>query len=227
MKPQTNTYGIALLDKPSAKTSFHLVSFLRKLSNVRCIGHAGTLDPFATGLMVLLVGKPYTKLSNQFLLSDKVYEGTIQLGQSTDSYDIDGSVVSTSDHVPSLEDVQQALTQFQGEIDQFPPMYSAKKVNGKKLYELARKGIEIPRKAKRVTLTTHLVRYEYPYIEIKVSCSSGTYIRSIAHDLGQVLGCGAFLKTLRRTHVGSFSIKDAQKCEDLSTIEDLNLRTSF
>lgn len=225
MSPDPSSYGIVLLDKPAQKTSFHLVSFLRKLTSVKKIGHAGTLDPFATGLMVMLVGKPFTKLSNLFLKATKSYVGLIHLGQTTDSYDIDGQVLTTSDYRPSETEVKNAIeTHFQGEIDQIPPMFSAKKVDGKKLYELARKGIEIPRQSKKVRVQTTLLRYEYPFIEIDVSCSSGTYIRSIAHDLGQILGCGAFLETLRRTRVGPFLLEDAQSCQSLTSKDDLHLR---
>ncbi|MCH9633316.1 MAG: tRNA pseudouridine synthase B [Chlamydiae bacterium] len=216
--------GLALLNKPKGKTSFYLVSFLRKLTGVRCIGHAGTLDPFATGLMVMLIGRPYTRLSNRFLLSDKAYNAQIHLGRTTDSYDIDGELISTSDKIPTLVEVEQAILKFQGEILQCPPMFSAKKIGGKKLYELARKGIEIPRESKKVRVAIILHDYTYPHIHLTVTCSSGTYIRSIAHDLGQLLGCGAFLETLVRTHVGSFNLESAQNCDELLTIDDLNLR---
>ncbi len=220
-------FGLALLDKPKDKTSFYLVSFLRRLTNVRCIGHAGTLDPFATGLMVMLIGRPYTKLSNRFLLSDKEYSAKICLGSTTDSYDVDGETKSTSDKKPTLLEIEALLPEFQGEILQCPPMFSAKKVNGKKLYELARKGIEIKRESKKVRVEIDLISYNYPYLKLNVKCSSGTYIRSIAHDLGQRLGCGAYLETLVRTKVGPFSLNESQDCALLTDPSKLQIRRQF
>lgn len=220
-------YGLALLNKPKGKTSFYLVSRLRRLLNVKCIGHAGTLDPFATGLMILLVGKPFTKLSNRFIALNKEYHAKVCLGKTTDSYDIDGKVTKTSDKKPTLEELQKALEQFQGQQEQIPPMFSAKKVQGKKLYELARKGIEIQREPKLVEIEVELLSFRYPHLELYVRCSSGTYIRSLAHDLGEVLGCGAHLEELKRTRIGNFSVEDAQDLSDLTEPEDLNLRKCF
>lgn len=220
-------FGLALLNKPKDKTSFYLVSFLRRLTNVRCIGHAGTLDPFATGLMVMLIGRPYTKLSNRFLLSDKAYSAKICLGSTTDSYDVDGVTKSTSDKIPTQLEIEALLPEFQGEILQYPPMFSAKKVQGKKLYELARKGIEIEREPKKIRVEIDLISYNYPYLELDVRCSSGTYIRSIAHDLGQRLGCGAYLEKLVRTQVGPFSLEESQDCTLLTDPSKLLIRRQF
>lgn len=200
--------GILLVDKPKNKTSFTLVGALRRLFKVKKIGHAGTLDPFATGVMVMLVGKQYTKLSDRFLGADKEYTATVHLGIETDSYDCDGKIIEEKNLVPTKKDLDLALESFQGEVLQTPPMFSAKKKNGKKLYELARKGISIEREPVRVFIKIHLIRYEYPYIELQVNCSKGTYIRSIAHDLGQILGCGAHLSTLQRVRSGAFHLKD-------------------
>ena len=188
MKQQVQSLsGIALIDKPLHKSSFYLVSFLRKLTGVRCIGHAGTLDPFATGVMVLLIGKPFTRLSNQFIQEDKEYIARLKLGETTDTYDLEGSILNTSDLEPSLLQIENAIAKMQGAMSQTPPMFSAKKVNGKKLYELARAGKTIERAPKTIHIQTELLSYSYPYLDFKVTCSSGTYIRSIGHDIGQML----------------------------------------
>lgn len=206
--PPETIEGILLIDKPKGFTSFTLVRILRKRFGVQKIGHAGTLDPLATGVMVLLIGKRYTRISNTFLECDKEYVAEIFLGSTTDTYDAEGAVIDQSSFVPSKEEVDLAIASFQGKIEQIPPMYSAKKQDGKKLYDLARKGIEVTRKAVIVDLSTYLIRYEYPYIEIRVVCSKGTYIRSIAHDLGKLLGCGAHLSNLKRTRSGTFTLSD-------------------
>lgn len=201
--------GILLIDKPKGKSSFFLVAVLRRLLKVKKIGHAGTLDPFATGVMVLLIGKQYTKLSNQFLGAEKEYIATVRLGIETDSYDCDGQILEENTHIcPTPEELAAALAHFQGEVLQIPPMFSAKKKDGKKLYELARKGLSIEREAVKVTMRTELLSYAYPEVILKVNCSKGTYIRSIAHDLGKLLGCGAHLTALQRTKSGSFLLSE-------------------
>lgn len=200
--------GILLINKPKGKTSFSLVSLLRKRLGVKKIGHAGTLDPFATGVMVMLIGRNYTKLSDQFLTNDKEYVTTLHLGITTDTFDTEGTVLEKSDLVPTLEQINHAIDSFQGEIEQIPPMFSAKKVNGKKLYELARKGIEIARKAVKVNVQIELLSYQYPYLQLKVACSKGTYIRSLGEDIGKQLGCGAHLCVLQRTRSGKFKLED-------------------
>ena len=199
---------LILIDKPSGKTSFDLVAGLRRVSNVKKVGHAGTLDPFATGVMLLLVGSSYTRLSSAFIGQDKQYLATVHLGIATDTYDCDGKVVKEQSHIPSLHEVTQALNAFQGTILQIPPMFSAKKQQGKKLYELARKGIEVAREKIEVTLNTELLFFKYPKIQLRVSCSKGTYIRAIANDLGEILGCGAHLSHLTRTRCGPFLLED-------------------
>lgn len=200
--------GILLIDKPKGKTSFWLVAVLRRILKVKKIGHAGTLDPLATGVMVLLVGSTFTRKSDQFLSDDKEYEARIHFGVATDSYDADGVETSKSDLIPSKPEVIEALKKFQGEIEQIPPMFSAKKVQGKKLYELARQGKEIERKPCKVKVDIEFLEYEYPILRLRVKCSKGTYIRSLAHDLGQVLGCGAFLEELIRTRSGKFLLNE-------------------
>lgn len=213
----TNCSGILLVDKAKGSTSFRLVSILRRITKVEKIGHSGTLDPFATGLIVMLIGREYTRLSDQFLTADKEYIGTIHLGVETDTYDTEGAVLHTSDKVPTKEELQNVLAQFQGEILQTPPMYSAKKVQGQKLCDLARKGVTIEREAVKVRVQIELLSYDYPNVEIRVVCSKGTYIRSLAHDIGQALGTGAHLSSLKRTRSGHFHLSNAVTQEQLQT----------
>lgn len=207
--------GILPVDKSPNSTSFSLVSQLRKKTGIEKIGHAGTLDPFATGVMVMLIGKSYTVLSERYLTADKQYHATLRLGIATDTYDTDGVIVAQSDLKPSPAAIEQALLSFQGECLQTPPMFSAKKVNGKKLYDLARKGLSLERAAVRVQLTTQLLSYNYPHIELLINCSKGTYIRALAHDLGQLLGCGAHLSALVRTRSGTYTLSDCVSQEQL------------
>jgi tRNA pseudouridine55 synthase len=200
--------GILLVDKAAGSTSFQIVSQLRRLTRIETIGHAGTLDPFATGVMVMLVGRSYTKRSNDYLQSDKQYRATLRLGIETDTYDLDGHAVDKSDIVPTDRQIEIAVSSFQGEILQIPPMFSAKKIGGKKLYDLARRGIEIERQPVKVRLSVKIILYAYPHLEILVDCSKGTYIRSLAHDLGQALGCKAHLSALSRTRSGAFALDE-------------------
>lgn len=205
--------GILLVDKPRGKTSFSLVSTLRRITGIKTIGHTGTLDPFATGLMILLIGKEFTRLSETYMAQEKEYEAELYLGVKTDSYDSEGSRISFSSYKPSLDEIEKKLELFQGTLEQIPPMFSAKKIRGKRLYKLARQGIEIPRKAHCIHLRTTLLSYNYPHLYLNISCSKGTYIRSIAHDLGNLLSCGAYLSQLRRLRSGEFHVKDSIKGE--------------
>ena len=214
---QNKHSGVLLINKPKGKTSFSLVSSVRKLFNVQKVGHAGTLDPFATGVMILLVGKDFTRLSDRFLNQDKEYIATMRLGIRTDSYDCEGVTLSESDFIPTEDLILEVLSRFQGPLMQVPPMFSAKKVQGKKLYELARKGIEIERAPVPITVEIRLLAYEYPYLSIHVSCSKGTYIRSLAEDIGISLGCGAHLSDLSRTRSGPFRLSE---CADGSLLSD-------
>lgn len=216
-----NPEGILLVNKPKGVTSFSLVGLLRKRLGVKKIGHAGTLDPLATGVMVMLVGRNYTKLSDQLLSKDKEYVAEIFMGKSTDTYDAEGQVTHESKKIPTLEEIVKALESFQGEIEQIPPMFSAKKVNGKKLYELARKGKMIERKSVKIEVKTELLSYNYPYLHLKIACSKGTYIRSIAHDLGTLLGCGAHLSNLQRTKSGTYSIEECIDIHDQNILGHL------
>lgn len=208
IKEQGSAQGILLVNKPEGKTSFSIVSALRRRLNVKKIGHAGTLDPFATGVMVMLVGKEYTKQSDTFLQQDKEYEARLQLGVTTDSYDRDGVIIKENGYIPTPEEVEEVIASFNGEMEQIPPMFSAKKVAGKKLYELARQGKEIARLPIKIQIETELLAYQYPYIDIRVRCSKGTYIRSVAHDIGVQLGCGAHLTALIRTRSGPYHVSD-------------------
>lgn len=209
--------GILLVNKPSGITSFGVVARLRRITGVKKIGHAGTLDPFATGLLIILVGKNYTRKSALFMGKDKTYRARVRLGISTDTYDIDGTLVSTSEKIPSPDEIADALAKQQGERLQTPPMYSAKKVGGKKLYELARQGITIERAPSPIELTTTLENYTYPYLDLHVACSKGTYIRSIAHEVGESTGTGAHLESLERTSSGEFTLEESHTLEELET----------
>lgn len=203
------TQGILVVDKPAGITSFTLVACCRRVTGVKKIGHAGTLDPFATGVMVLMIGREYTRLCDSYTSSDKVYETTLHLGVETDSYDIDGQVVNTSEYIPSVEEVNKAIEAFQGAQLQTPPMFSAKKINGQKLYHLARQGVTIERSPVQVQMKIDLLGYAYPHLKLRVECSKGTYIRSLAFDLGQKLTCGAHLIELRRIRSGIFTLENS------------------
>jgi tRNA pseudouridine55 synthase len=215
--------GILLVDKPQGKTSFSLIRSLRKLTGVQKIGHAGTLDPFATGVMVILIGRLYTRLSDKLLLQNKEYVAEVSLGVSTDTYDCDGKIVARSKKKPQMGSIEKIIEYFQGELDQIPPMYSAKKIGGKKLYELARKGLSIERPSLKVHVCTELLSYTYPNLDLKIACSKGTYIRSIAHEIGEKLGCCAHLSKLKRIRSGEFTLSE---CIDGALLdrEDFDIR---
>ena len=211
--------GILLIDKPKGKTSFYLVYRLRKITGIKKIGHAGTLDPLATGVMVMLVGQKFTRMTPTLIQHDKTYETRILLGCTTDTYDIDGQIVEKSTIIPSSFEIESVISNFQGKILQTPPMYSAKKHKGKKLYELARKGEEVERAPKEIEVTTEILAYNYPYLDLRISCSSGTYIRTIAHDIGQLLGCGATVFELKRIRSGCFHLNE---CINIDLLDDEN-----
>ncbi|MBU2566413.1 tRNA pseudouridine(55) synthase TruB [Patescibacteria group bacterium] len=211
--------GILLLvDKPVDFTSHDVVNVIRKKFNTRRVGHGGTLDPFATGLLIIGIGRATKKLT-EIVGLDKTYEATAMLGATSDTYDLTGEIiVHRSFSIPRQDDIEKALENFRGTIEQKAPAYSAKKVGGKKLYELARAGenVEHLRPTKKVDITElKITSYEYPILKFYVTCSSGTYIRSLANDIGDQLGCGAYLTDLRRTRIGEFTIEQAKKLEDL------------
>jgi len=210
--------GILLIDKPRDKTSFYLVHVLRKVTGVKKIGHTGTLDPLATGVMVMLIGSKYTQKTPLFIKYDKEYETTLLLGSTSDTYDIQGKVEKKSDFVPSLNQVNEAIALFQGSLLQIPPMFSAKKQNGKKLYELARQGISVERPPVQVHVLIRLLSYTYPELRLHITCSSGTYVRTIAHDIGLKLSTGAIVSELTRTRSGPFSLTACQKLDLLTPL---------
>lgn len=208
--------GILLLDKDEGWTSQDCVSKLRGILGERRIGHAGTLDPLATGLLVVLVGRA-TRAASFAEAETKEYVAAFRAGIVTDTQDITGNLLRSSDVLPSEEDVRAALPRFTGEIDQIPPMYSAIKINGQKLYDIARRGGEVDRAPRRITI--HFIDYlgcENGDHILRVRCSKGTYIRTLCHDLGEYLGCGGCMAALRRTRSGSFSVENARRIAALS-----------
>ncbi len=208
--------GILLVNKPKGMTSHDVVDAARAALGIRKIGHAGTLDPMATGLLILLVGSA-TKLSNRFSGLDKDYEATMCLGKITSTGDAEGKILEERPVEVSEEDVRAAFERFVGEIEQVPPMVSAIRHKGKRLYELARKGIVVERKPRRVTIyKLEITRLNLPEIDFFVSCSKGTYIRKLCEDIGEALGCGAYQSRLHRVRIGNFHITDAVNVEDIN-----------
>lgn len=211
--------GILLIDKPKTWTSFDAVNFVRKTvataegkkpKNTK-VGHTGTLDPLATGLLVLLIGKDYTRRAGEFSKLDKTYEVTMKLGQISTTGDEEGEKTLVSDTIPGEKAVRETLEGFRGEIMQVPPAFSAMKVNGQRAYKLAREGKPVELEARPVTIQSiTMTKYEYPYVEFTADVSSGTYVRSLVEDIGKVLGTGAYMSDLRRTRIGKFYSKDAQ-----------------
>ncbi len=202
--------GILNIDKPAGKTSFSIVAMVKRLNGEKRVGHAGTLDPAATGVLPVCLGRG-TRIIEFLMNTTKTYQAQIELGTATDTYDGSGQITRqedlTSINQPQLE---AALDLFRGTIQQTPPMYSALKYHGQPLYELARAGITVERKKRTATIhRLELIRWQPPVVTVEVECSKGTYIRSLAHDLGQSLDCGAHLKNLVRTRCGIFDIKDA------------------
>lgn len=211
--------GVLLIDKPGGLTSHDVVDRVRRKLRMKRVGHAGTLDPMATGLLIILVGKA-TKLSQYLMSLDKTYEGTIELGKSTTTHDREGETVEEHP-VPELDETtfKEFTKHFLGDQYQTPPMYSAKKVDGVPLYKLARKGKEIEREARVIHVSTfEVLKFELPCAEVRIRCSKGTYVRTIAHDLGEKIGCGGHLAALRRTAIEDFSVEDAI---ELAAFEEL------
>lgn len=202
--------GVVVIDKPPGWTSHDVVAKIRNLTKVKKVGHTGTLDPFATGVLPLTLGRA-TRLTNYFLASDKAYHGVIRFGFATTTYDVDGEPLGEDSH-PQLDPtrLQEVFARYQGTVEQTLPAYSAKKVRGKPLYSYARKGIEISPSKKTVTIKSlTLLRVDQCEVEFELSCTTGTYARSLAHDIGTDYGCGAHLVRLRRTRSGEFSIETA------------------
>ena len=211
--------GIIVINKPKGFTSHDVVGKVRRILNMRKVGHTGTLDPEATGVLPVCVGKG-TKVSDMLMVSDKVYTAQVKLGVVTDTQDIYGNVIKTSDasHITEL-DIKDAIMHFTGEIEQIPPMYSAIKINGQKMYELARKGIEVERKSRKITIYgIELVDVSGDVFTISVSCSKGTYIRTLCNDIGEYLKCGACMQSLERTKSSIFDIESSVTLEELERL---------
>lgn len=223
--------GLLLVDKPQGWTSFDVVNYVRRIvataenkkpKNCK-VGHTGTLDPLATGLLVLLVGKEYTRRAGELSKLDKTYEVTMKLGVTSTTADEEGVKTKVSQVRPSQEEVEQALAKWTGDIMQTPPIYSAMKVDGVRAYKLARDGKEVTLEARPATIyANELTGYEYPLVQFTSQVSSGTYIRSLVEDLGKDLGTGAYMSDLRRMKVGKFELKDAGTVQNLTAEELYN-----
>lgn len=207
---------VLLINKPLHWTSFDVVRKLRSLLQIKKIGHAGTLDPLATGLLIVCTGK-FTKKINEYMAQEKEYTGSITLGAVTPTYDLESEPQQQKDHSFLTEEmIRSATEKFIGEIDQYPPMFSAIKKDGVALYELARRGEEVELKARKIFIRSfEITSFELPVVHFKVVCSTGTYIRSLANDFGAALGCGAYLSALCRTRIGEFKVDEGTTIEEL------------
>lgn len=209
---------VLLINKPFRWTSFDVVRKIRNLIRIKKVGHAGTLDPLATGLLIVCTGK-FTKKINEYMAQEKEYTGTITLGAVTPTYDLESEPQDFKpiDHI-ALDQLQKASQSLTGKILQTPPIHSAIKKEGKRVYELARKGIEVKLEARPVTISEfEIVKVDLPNVEFRVVCSTGTYIRSLANDFGEALGCGGYLSSLCRTRIGEFLLKDALSIEEFES----------
>lgn len=209
--------GFLIIDKPTGLTSHDAVNFVRRKFKMKQVGHAGTLDPMATGVLIILLGR-WTKSFSQFVNFDKEYLVTANLSAVTSTGDAEGKILKEFDYSKvKLDDVQRVLKDFIGEINQVPPMVSAIKKGGKRLYEFAREGIELERKPRLILIKNiELLKFYPPFVDFKVACSKGTYIRSLCEDIGKSLGCGGYETSLRRTRVGEFNINQAVPLEEVS-----------
>lgn len=215
-------FGFLNVHKPKGKTSHDVVAILRRITKIKQIGHTGTLDPFAEGVLPICIGKS-TRLI-EYLNDNKAYIGTVQFGRSTTTYDIEGEILEVSDKKVTIQDIEKNLEKFRGEINQLPPIYSAIKVNGKKLYEYAREGKSVEIQPRTVNIYKfELVSFDETKqcAEILIECSKGTYIRSLAHDLGIELGCFGHLIKLVRTKSGNFKLDKSIPLENIKTPEDI------
>lgn len=208
---------VLLIDKPFRWTSFDVIGRVRKMIKIKKVGHAGTLDPLATGLLIVCTGK-FTKRINEFMAQEKEYTGTFTLGATTPTYDLESEPQDFKpvEHL-TAEQIQAATAPFTGEILQVPPAHSAIKIDGKRVYELARQGKEVKIEPRKVTIREFVITsIEMPVVHFRIVCSTGTYIRSMANDFGAALGCGAYLSSLCRTRIGEFSLKDAWTIDALA-----------
>lgn len=208
--------GALLIDKPAGPTSHDVVDAIRRNFGLKKVGHCGTLDPGATGLLIIVLGRG-TKLSERLMADDKVYEGAIKLGESTSSFDADGELVASLPVPPlTVEELNETAAEFIGDQMQTPPMVSAVKVGGVPLYKLARKGVEVQREPRLIHIYNfRFTSYQEPIAWFRVACTKGTYVRSIAQEFGQKIGCGAHLHTLRRITSGRFDVEDAAPFEEI------------
>lgn len=216
--------GILLIDKPASMTSFGVVARVRRVLSKQLnkkvkVGHTGTLDPFATGLMIIVVGKE-CKNAGMYSKLDKIYEATVRLGKISTTGDPEGEISGVSDAIPTKIQIENALEKFKGEISQRPPIYSAIKVNGERAYNLARKGKEFEIPKRQVTVfSLDLLSYSYPYLKIKAHVSSGTYIRSLAEDIGRELMVGAYCTELRRISIADWSVEQAVSLSSMGILD--------
>jgi len=216
--------GVVIIDKPCGKTSFDMVSFVRRLFGTKKVGHTGTLDPEATGVLPVCIGKA-TKACELLTSQNKSYRAQLMLGMTTDTLDIEGEVLTEQPVNVTKEQLEGVIGQFIGEIEQIPPMYSAIKVDGKKLYELARAGKEIERKKRKITIYDIKIietDLENDLVTIDVDCSKGTYIRTLCEDIGMRLGCGAFMTKLTRTKSGRFDLESSFTPSELEKLKEKN-----
>ena len=216
--------GAILIDKPAGPTSHDVVDAIRRHFGIKKVGHCGTLDPNATGLLIIVLGRG-TKLSERLMGDDKVYEGTMKFGASTNSYDADGEILETKPVPPlTLDQLNELASQFIGDQMQMPPMVSAIKKDGVPLYKLARKGVEVEREPRLIHIYNfRFTNYTEPLGEFRLACTKGTYVRSVAHDLGQKIGCGAHLATLRRSVSGKFDVADALSLDAVLKLSQADL----
>jgi tRNA pseudouridine55 synthase len=216
--------GAILIDKPAGPTSHDVVDAIRRRFGIKKVGHCGTLDPNATGLLIIVLGRG-TKLSEKLMGDDKVYEGTVKFGEATDSYDADGELTASLPVPPlTLDQLNAEAAAFVGDLMQTPPMVSAVKIKGVPLYKLARKGVEVPREPRLIHIYDfHFNAYQEPLSRFRIACTKGTYVRSLAHELGQKLGCGAHLAALRRSVSGKFDVADATKLDDILKLTSAEL----
>jgi len=224
MQEFTALDGAILIDKPSGPTSHDVVDAIRRQFTIKKVGHCGTLDPNATGLLIIVLGRG-TKLSERLMADDKVYEGTIKFGEATDSYDSDGELTGSLPVPPiSLDELNTEATEFVGDQMQIPPMVSAVKKAGVPLYKLARKGIEVAREPRLIHVYTfRFSSYQEPLGQFRLACTKGTYVRAIAHELGQKLGCGAHLSSLRRVTSGKFEVEQAMPLDTVLKFSEREL----
>jgi tRNA pseudouridine55 synthase len=211
---QTPAFGLLNMYKPQGPTSYEIVARVRRGTREKKVGHAGTLDPMATGVLVLFLG-PATRLCEYVMGATKLYRARVRFGIETDTYDAEGQIVAENPAPVARDTVESALESFRGEIEQVPPMYSALKQGGKRLCDLARAGQEVERKARPITIyRLDLTGWEPPFVDLEIECSSGTYVRSLAFDLGRLIGVGAHLSALERAAIGSFMASEAVRWPD-------------